>query len=251
LFFFSSSFVESKAVRQFNRTIHFHEDCHICVVCNKKVKSGERFTVEKEGTKCFSCWEHWHAQKRTLPQGGGAKPSEDRGYVWQQVQLINSANPEQQIPQGKEKKGGGVREGNMGTCAVCRKTIFGVLLRLGEKDLHPECHRCGKCKRQFAEDETFAREGYSKIAICNQCIDLNHQNKIASKPQVESEIQTLDKTSMGKCGSCSKDVYDSAVTVQSAKYHKTCFKCDKCGNQINPKDGFVREGAGFWCENCC
>ena len=139
---------------------------------------------------------------------------------------------------------------DLGKCDVCRKPISGALLQLGDKNMHPECHKCYSCKRVFAEDETFARDG-SKHAICGQCTDKAHAANVAAKPPMESEVKAGDHVGLGSCGSCGKGVSANAVTVQGSVYHPPCFACMKCKKTLGKGDGFVREGQEFLCEDCC
>ena len=71
--------------RGFGPVRHYHPECHQCTVCRKPIPVGTRFTVEKDGPKCRGCWDAWAAQVASMPQGGGGKPSGERGYVWNQV----------------------------------------------------------------------------------------------------------------------------------------------------------------------
>jgi hypothetical protein len=182
-------------------------------------------------------------------------------------QAIEAANPAA-ASQGPPKPGKeGVRDAKMGVCNACAKPIFGVLIQVGDKDLHPgternfvcfclfyyafsECHTCKRCKRVFADGESFVRDN-SKHTICDSCVSAEHEKKVAARPPMQEEIQALPQTSMGKCGSCAKDIVGSAVTVLNGKYHEACYMCQKCKRQLKRGDGCVREGNGFLCENCC
>ncbi len=147
---------------------------------------------------------------------------------------------------GKE----GVRDGKMGTCAECNQPIFGVLIQVGTKNLHPDCHFCRRCKRVFADGETFVRDN-SKHTICDQCVTAEHDKRVAARPPMQEEIQVLGSKALGTCGSCRKDIFDSCVTVMNDKFHDACWNCLRCKKQLRKGDGCVREGSGFLCESCC
>lgn len=197
-------------VHGFNTTRHFHPDCHVCVTCAKVIKSGSKYTVEKDGAKCGDCFETWQAQVSKSPRGGGikAKPSDARGVVWHMCQAIEAANPAPAargpVKEGKE----GVRDGKMGVCVACKEPIFGVLVQVGGQDMHPECHACKRCKRVFADGESFVRDG-SKHTICDACVTAEHEKKVAARPPMQQEVQAVGKASLGKCGSCSKESKES------------------------------------------
>lgn len=132
------------------------------------------------------------------------KMTDERGHVWQQVQLINAAS-KKAAEEEKPAPVGEPRRGNMGTCAECKKAIHGVLIQIGDKDLHPECHCCKRCKRMFEDGETFCRDN-SKHTVCNACWEKEHEKKVralllfmflndfsqtAGKPDVQSDIQEV------------------------------------------------------------
>jgi hypothetical protein len=91
----------------------------------------------------------------------------------------------------------------------------------------------------------------SNHTICNSCVSAEHDKKVAARPPMQEEISVVGQASLGKCGSCKKDIFDSSVTFANDKFHDKCWFCQKCTKQLKRGDGCVREGNGFLCENCC
>lgn len=239
-------------VHGFSVTRHFHPSCHRCAACDKLIELGEKYAVEKEGAKCSACYASWKPQVVKSPRGGvKSKPSDARGVVWQMAQAIEAANPPPQERAPAREGAEGVRDGKMGVCGACKKPIFGVLVQIGENvDLHPECHCCKRCSRVFADGESFVRDG-SQHTICDSCVTAEHEKKVAARAALPGEIQAGEARAMGRCGACSKDIFDQAATFQNILYHMQCWACAKCKRQLQKGDGCVREANAFLCENCC
>ncbi len=213
------------AVHGFNVTRWFHPNCFQCVECKKVIQPGEKYTVEKEGSKCGDCFSTWQAQVSKSPRGGvKSKPSEARGVVWQMCQAIEAANPAVETKGPPKKDQEAVRNGNMGTCDACRAPIFGVLIQVGDRNLHDKCHCCKRCGRQFADGETFVRDN-SKHTVCDACVTAEHEKKVTAKPPMQNEIQELEKKSMGNCGACSKAIISTqCATFQNVLFHRSATR---------------------------
>lgn len=172
------------------------------------------------------------------------------------MQLLEANKKEaEQAPPVKEE-GPNTRHASLGNCNACKKEIYGMLVQVrGKKagqeawlDLHPECHVCIRCKKQFEEDQTYVRDT-AYHTVCEPC----YASDLAkTKPkQMQHEIQEGVDESLGKCLKCNKDIFLQATTVKGKLFHPECHKCKKCGKILKGGDPFFPEPNNeALCEHC-
>lgn len=267
-------------VRGFSALTYYHPACLVCSVCAHTIAVGDRYTVEKDGPKCHGCFAQWAETVIRRPGGSTAAhavkatPTDSRGYVWQQVQLIE-ANAPPPPSRGPVKEDGAVgRMGAMGTCAKCSKPIWGTLLQLQGRragadvwlDLHQECHavrargsgwgglltrrhQCARCKKVFDDGQTYVRDTAGHT-VCEGCYAADLAAKAAQPKTMTSEIQEGEQKALGTCPKCSKAVLLSATTVKgkgsciAAKEGRHLLTCSRSVPPRVPRVPQVRQSAG-------
>ncbi|EGG22142.1 LIM domain protein [Cavenderia fasciculata] len=107
-------------------------------------------------------------------------------------------------------------------CKKCSQPIAGQKLtdNIGQ-EYHPECFTCSNCNKNI--DANFFIKDTN--ILCPQC---NDQLKEQTKKQIGKEL--------GNCYVCKKPCNTSDGTVivvgPEERYHRPCFKCVKCHNEI-------------------
>ncbi|GAM29226.1 hypothetical protein SAMD00019534_124020 [Acytostelium subglobosum LB1] len=107
-------------------------------------------------------------------------------------------------------------------CVSCHTPITGQKLtdNIGQH-YHPECFRCTTCNIAM-DGQFFVRNGQIKCTACNEHLK-------------NEEKKTIGKE-MGPCGFCTKGCNTAEGTVivisPEERYHRHCFKCVKCKNEI-------------------
>ena len=228
----------------------FHPQCHICHVCDKAMGKGKNYTVEEKTglAVCEPCWQKQHGSSNSLPTATGGvswkpKPPQEKGFVWQQVALLDTSSPAAAEQAKKE-----AREKPMGTCETCKKKVFDQMVVLDDKTrLHPECHTCALCKASLVGSSFFSQ---GKQRLCEECITKKLSQLSVAPGPAAAVAAAPQQRSLGTCGACAKDITGKVVSAGGRSYCVGCLKCLKCARAIGGQDAYFTRENGVICENC-
>jgi hypothetical protein len=115
-------------------------------------------------------------------------------------------------------------ESQLERCAGCGLVIKGPHLRALDKIWHGECWKCGSCGLAFPEGRFYALDG---LALCGECIP--KQGGVT--------------TDSHECDTCHTLIDTEAVMALGRYFHadRGCFKCNKCGTQIQGTQFLIAE----------
>mmetsp|Transcript_5746 Transcript_5746/g.9248 ORF Transcript_5746/g.9248 Transcript_5746/m.9248 type:complete len:195 (+) Transcript_5746:25-609(+) len=114
---------------------------------------------------------------------------------------------------------------------------------------HHECFKCDLCK-QAITGKYHEKENGSFYCTDNGCVKkmFGQDSKIVSWNEKQKDA-TQQNNDMRFCLICSAKLTSSyMVDADNNKYHKECFKCMGCNQQLS--DSYIRDGAKLWCKGC-
>jgi uncharacterized protein with PIN domain len=232
----------------------FHPGCHTCSLCDAGLWAGQKYTVIPATglAVCEGCWVKQHGGKSNeMPTASGGvswkpKTPEQKGYVWQQVALLDIGD----TPAASKAKVEAT-EKPLGTCDKCNKKIFLEAVVLSDAvKRHVDCHQCYDCKTSLVNVSFFEHREhvYCELCVTKQVAKMSMSekgNSSAAEPQ--SQVQK----SLGDCARCKKPVELKVISAAGKVYHPdTCFKCAKCSRKIAGGEPFFPDDDGVLCEKC-
>lgn len=115
-----------------------------------------------------------------------------------QLNIENSSNSE---PPPK-----GSTTGPEPACCACGRAINGTSTRAMGKVFHPQCFRCGHCRRPIGTGNGQFREK-GGIPYCRSC----YANHLAAR-----------------CARCAEPILETVTTAMDKTWHKNCLTCTLC-----------------------
>ncbi|XP_034671351.1 transforming growth factor beta-1-induced transcript 1 protein [Drosophila subobscura] len=113
-----------------------------------------------------------------------------------------------------------------GTCFGCKQPIMERTIKAMEQSWHEECFQCsGPCKKPLAGTSFYERDG---------------------QPYCRVDYEQLFAI---RCAGCDQPITDNAIVALKAKWHRSCFKCKKCGAPITASTFAVEENQPM-CKDC-
>jgi hypothetical protein len=112
-------------------------------------------------------------------------------------------------------------------CTRCDRPLKGeILTALGGK-YHVKCFQCNLCSEPIARKFVEHPPGSQQI-ICPRC----HEDKVCEK-----------------CDGCGRGMGGAFVRALGGKYHRECFKCNRCSRDVTSKYVEGPDGAPY-CRGC-
>ncbi|EKE39864.1 hypothetical protein ENUP19_0260G0004 [Entamoeba nuttalli] len=109
-------------------------------------------------------------------------------------------------------------------CSRCGRPVYENGIKANQCVFHAECFTCERCGLRFNERRKPLY--YHKKCICSSCY-----------------LKTCPK-----CDLCLKPITGAYVRTDKKKFHKECFICCNCHNEITTK--YFVTNKGFTCLNC-
>ncbi|XP_051925478.1 actin-binding LIM protein 1-like [Hippocampus zosterae] len=168
------AFVEGDAVAVLGKT--YHPSCFVCTVCRRAFPAGDCVTFSGKERICQRCVDpstpppagagsvqDCHGCRRRIKNGQALLALGGRWHLgcFKCVVCRKTLSGEYISKDGAPycERDYQLRFGVR--CDTCRTFIAGKVLEAGERRYHPECARCGRCERTFAEGQGMYLQGSS------------------------------------------------------------------------------------------
>ena len=104
---------------------------------------------------------------------------------------------------------------------------------------HPTCFVCSQCRTSLANHSFYHHE---KSYLCEKChIDKAQLCAECQKKILSGEASEFFLSDRSSCPS---------VAFENKQYHRSCFTCDKCREQIGTSIFFKNKDGKYLCEHC-
>ncbi|CAF1182863.1 unnamed protein product [Adineta ricciae] len=112
-------------------------------------------------------------------------------------------------------------------CQQCLRAIsVGKSVIYNGKSYHPDCFRCGQCRKIMYESRFYQVDNKP---CCSEC----HEKNFTSR-----------------CAKCDRSIVDFYTTYKGKHYHTHCFVCSKCRRIIEENEKFYDDRYGILCSRC-
>ncbi|XP_072113087.1 actin-binding LIM protein 2 [Mobula birostris] len=192
--FSCSEFIEGEVVSALGKT--YHPKCFVCAVCRQPFPPGDRVTFNGKECICQKCSQspntnlkHASAQSPINCEGCGVEIKNGQSLVALDKQwhlgcfrchtcgkalsaeyICKDGNPYCEADYHSQF---GIK------CERCTKFITGSVLEAGDKHYHPDCARCARCEKMFAEGEEMYLQGaLIWHPVCKQAARAEEKQKV-------------------------------------------------------------------------
>ena len=168
-------------------------------------------------------------------------------------------------------------DGDTDSCPRCAGKVFEAE-KCGTKvgPYHKNCFSCIECTRKL--DSVTCCEGPDAEIYCKACYAsfygsksragsrakslnpraknlskfYNNEDDMLARSTVETWVIKADKDSRDCCPKCEGKVYEAEkmVTANGKWYHKNCFRCATCGNQLDSLNNNDGPDGAIYCKMC-
>ncbi|MGH0133287.1 UNVERIFIED_CONTAM: hypothetical protein FKN15_053707 [Acipenser sinensis] len=211
---------------------HWHEDCFHCFQCKRSLVD-KPFSAKEEQLLCTECYSNeysskCHECKKTIMPG--TRKMEHKGNSWHETCFICQRC---QQPIGTKSF---IPKDNQNYCVPCYEKQFAM-----------QCVQCKKVGTRKMEHK--GNSWHETCFICQRC-----QQPIGTKSFIPKDNQNYcvpcyEKQFAMQCVQCKKPITTGGVTYRDQPWHKDCFLCTGCKNQLSGQRFTSRDDFPY-CLNC-